>query len=170
MKRFESLLKLALISALLPCAAAAALAGDWSTDAKTGCKVWNPHPSPGETLSWTGPCKGGFAEGKGALDWIRGRKAYERDEGEWRTGRQVEGTQTWPGGQYKGQLSDSLPHGRGVLTFGEASYDGAFLNGRPNGRGALTNRAGTFDGTWSDGCFNDGKRRTAIGVSVDSCP
>lgn len=170
MNRREIILQLALISVLLPGVPAAARAGDWIAGTKTGCKVWNPRPAPGETVSWAGPCKDGVAGGKGALDWFKGGKAYERDEGEWRAGRQVEGTQTWPGGKYEGQLSDSLPHGKGVLTFGEATYDGAFLNGKPNGSGTLTNKAGTFSGTWSDGCFNDGKRRTAIGVSVESCP
>ena len=104
-------------------------------------------------------------------DWLRGGSQYERDEGLWRAGRQTgEGAQTWPGGQYKGQFSESLPHGKGVLSSGEARYDGAFLNGKPNGKGALTNASGRFDGTWSDGCFNDGKRRATLGVSVQSCP
>jgi len=166
-----NILRTLLVSALLLSAPAAARAGDWIADAKTGCKVWNPHPSPGETASWAGACKGGFADGKGALDWLRGGKPYERDQGEWRAGRQTgEGTQTWPGGHYKGQLSDSLPHGNGALVSGQAHYDGAFLNGKPSGKGALTNAAGTFDGTWADGCFNDGTRRAAFGVSLQSCP
>jgi hypothetical protein len=163
--------QIALASAFLLCAPAVAQAGDWIADAKTGCKVWNPQPSASEAVRWSGPCKDGFADGKGVLDWLRGGSQYERDEGLWRAGRQTgEGTQTWPGGQYKGQFSESLPHGRGVLASGEARYDGAFLNGKPNGKGALTNASGTFDGTWSDGCFNDGKRRASFGVGVQSCP
>ena len=163
--------KIALASAFLLCAPAIAQAGDWIADAKTGCKAWNPQPSASEAVRWSGPCKDGFADGKGVLDWLRGGSQYERDEGLWRAGRQTgEGTQTWPGGQYKGQFTESLPHGRGVLASGEARYDGAFLNGKPNGKGALTNASGTFDGTWSDGCFNDGKRRASFGVGVQSCP
>ncbi|MGO9473123.1 MAG: hypothetical protein ACLPWS_06855 [Rhodomicrobium sp.] len=149
----------------------AAHAADWIADAKTGCKVWNPQPAPGETVAWAGACKDGFADGKGTLDWLKGGRPYERDKGEWHGGRQTgEGSQTWSGGEYKGQFSDSLPHGRGVLVLGEARYDGAFLSGKPNGKGVLTNASGTFDGTWADGCFNDGKRRAAFGVSVQSCP
>ncbi len=159
-----------LTAAVLLAAPAAACAGDWIADAKTGCKVWNPNPSSLETVNWTGACSGGLAEGKGVLNWFRSGKPYERDEGPWRAGRQTgEGTQTWPAGQYRGQLLDSLPHGSGVLISGEARYDGAFLNGRPNGKGILTNGSGTFSGTWQDGCFNDGKRRAALGVSVQSC-
>jgi hypothetical protein len=150
---------------------AMALAGDWIGDAKTGCKIWNPHPSPGETVNWNGACKDGFAEGKGVLHWLRGGKPYERDEGAWHGGRQSgDGTQTWPGGTYIGQLAGGLPHGNGVLTTGDARYDGAFLNGSPNGKGTLSNTSGTFSGTWQSGCLNDGKRRAAIGVPVGSCP
>jgi hypothetical protein len=151
--------------------AAVAQAGDWIADAKTGCKAWNPQPAPGETMIWKGPCNNGFADGKGVLDWLKDGKPYEHDEGEWRAGHQIGmGIQTWPGGQYKGQFSDGLPHGRGALVFGSARYDGAFFNGKPNGKGVLTNESGTFDGTWQEGCFNDGRRRAAIGVSLQTCP
>ncbi len=166
-----SLSAFGLVSLLLSGALGVALAGDWIADPKTGCKVWNPQPSPGETVNWSGPCKNGYAEGKGVLEWLRVGKPYERDEGLWRSGRQVgEGAQSWPGGQYKGELSGAMPHGHGVLLVGGAHYDGSFLNGKPNGRGVLTDASGTFDGMWRDGCFNDGKRRAAIGVPVQSCP
>jgi MORN repeat len=148
----------------------AANAGDWIADTKSGCKIWNPRPSPGETVGWAGACKDGFAEGKGVLDWIKGGKPYERDEGEWHGGRQRgQGTQSWPGGRYSGQLADGLPHGNGLLVTGEAQYSGSFLNGVPNGEGTLINPSGTYSGNWQTGCFNDGKRRTAFGVSLASC-
>jgi hypothetical protein len=156
---------------LSPAFASLAIAGDWIADAKTGCKIWNPHPVAGETASWNGPCKDGFAEGQGALDWLKAGASYERDEGVWRGGRQTgEGTQTWPAGNYKGELADGLPQGRGILIFGSSRYEGAFLNGKPNGIGVLTTASGIFQGSWRDGCFNDGSRRAAIGVSVQSCP
>lgn len=161
----------ALASAFILCAPAIALAGDWIADAKTGCKVWNPHPSVGETVRWSGPCKEGFADGKGILDWLRGDSQYERDEGLWHAGRQTgEGTQTWPGGQYKGQFASSLPEGRGTLTLGEKRYEGGFTQGNPDGNGTLTEPAGTFSGTWHGGCFNDGTRRAAFGVALQACP
>jgi hypothetical protein len=161
----------ALLAAVFFAFPGAGFAGDWIADTKTGCKVWNPHPTAGETAAWTGACKDGFADGKGVLSWVRGGQSYERDEGEWHAGRQAgDGAQSWPGGQYKGQLFESLPHGTGVLILGEARYDGSFLNGKPDGTGVLTNASGTFGGLWRDGCFNDGKRRAAIGVSTGSCP
>ena len=158
-----------LAALLTPVFISGAIAGDWVI-AGDGCKVWNPNPTSGETIRWTGACKDGFVEGMGTLEWQRGGKTYERDEGQWHGGRQISGSQVWPGGQYDGQFADSLPNGRGVLTFGESRYEGLFLNGKPNGKGTLTNVSGAFDGNWTDGCFNDGKRRAAIGVSLQSCP
>ena len=161
----------AIIVALLLLAAPilGAFAGDWAV-AGDGCKAWNPHPTNGETIRWTGGCKDGFVEGMGTLEWQRSGKAYERDEGQWRGGRQVRGSQVWPGGQYEGQFADSIPNGRGVLIFGDARYEGLFVNGKPNGKGTLTSASGSFDGNWTDGCFNDGKHRASIGVSASSCP
>ena len=146
-----------------------AAAGDWAAVGDR-CKVWNPYPAGGETIRWTGACKEGFADGMGTLEWQRGGKTYERDEGEWRGGRQIGGSQSWPGGHYDGQFADSLPNGRGILILGSARYEGMFVNGKPNGKGTLTNASGAFEGTWTDGCFNDGKHRAAIGVSLQSCP
>jgi hypothetical protein len=148
-----------------------AKAGDWIMDAKTGCRAWNPNPVSGETVAWSGLCKNGLAEGKGVLQWLSAGKPHERDEGEWREGRQTgEGLQNWPNGEYRGQLENGMPHGRGVLTIGAARYEGAFLNGKPNGQGILKNANGVFEGTWRDGCFGDGKRKAAIGSAVQDCP
>ncbi|MFZ1107680.1 MAG: hypothetical protein WAN43_04950 [Rhodomicrobium sp.] len=170
MKRTHALQLSAFAIACAFLSATGAGAGEWAV-ADGGCKVWNPNPTPGETAYWTGACKNGFVEGVGALEWRRGGKSYERDEGLWRGGRQAgEGSQTWPGGQFKGQLADSMPQGQGVLILGETRYEGAFLSGKPHGRGALTNASGVFDGAWRDGCFNDGKRRAAFGVALQSCP
>ncbi len=170
MRRAHALQRSAIAIAFAFLSATGAGAGVWA-EAQEGCKVWDPNPTPGETAHWTGACKGGFVEGAGVLEWRRGGKPYERDEGQWRGGRQIDdGSQTWPGGQFKGHLADSMPDGQGVLVLGDARYNGGFLSGKPNGRGVLTNTSGVFDGAWRDGCFNDGKRRAAFGVSLQSCP
>ena len=39
---------------------------------RPGCYVWNPNPQPEETVTWTGGCSGGFAEGSGSLAWAFG--------------------------------------------------------------------------------------------------
>lgn len=44
-----------------------AAAHDWVTAEKTGCRIWNEEPRAGETVTWTGRCIDGKAEGYGAL-------------------------------------------------------------------------------------------------------
>ena len=70
-------------------------------------------------------------------------------------------------GTTRGNSRKACPTAGACCISGEARYDGAFLNGKPNGNGALTNASGTFNGTWSDGCFNDGKRRAAFGTAYN---
>ena len=41
----------------------------WIADSKTGCKVWDPMPQQNETVSWSGSCKNGLAQGRGVLQW-----------------------------------------------------------------------------------------------------
>jgi hypothetical protein len=148
----------------------AARAGDWMADASVGCRVWNPHPQPNETIRWSGACANGYAQGRGAAQWFRNTLPFESDEGEWREGRQTGfGTQVWPTGRYEGEIADGEPHGKGVLTLQGARFDGAFRNGRPNGPGALTNGSDVYSGTWTDGCFRSGSRRAAFGVALSSC-
>ena len=51
-----------------------------------GCYVWNPIPQPGETVTWTGNCDGGLAQGAGTLTW-------DVPDGRWQTvtGHMVDG-------------------------------------------------------------------------------
>ncbi len=44
---------------LLAASSTGAIAGDWAI-AGDGCKIWNPHPTLGETIRWTGACRDGF--------------------------------------------------------------------------------------------------------------
>ena len=47
---------------------------DWITTTNKPCKVWNPNPEPNESVTWTGPCKDGYANGKGILFWTENGK------------------------------------------------------------------------------------------------
>ncbi len=155
---------------VVPSAVRCAEAGAWILDAGAGCKVWNPHPQPNETVRWSGACPNGMAQGRGAAQWFRGNLPFETDEGEWRQGRQSGfGTQVWPTGRYDGELTDGEPNGRGVLIVQGLRYEGELRNGKPNGFGTLTNASGTFRGTWRDGCLQDAKQRAAFGVPLSAC-
>jgi hypothetical protein len=157
----------------LGCSAAFGQAGPAGTlvaDPNSGCKVWDPHPMGGETVSWTGTCVNGLAQGPGSLQWLKDGRTVEKDDGEWDQGRQSgQGTQDWKSGRYQGDLVNGEPHGHGVMTLQSARYEGAFRNGKPNGQGTVTNLEGVFKGLWKDGCLADGKRKITFAVSSVTC-
>jgi hypothetical protein len=105
----------------------------WITDEK-GCKVWDSMPAPGETVTWSGPCVDGYAEGKGTLIWyVRGER-HSVYQGELKGGHyEGRGTQIWPdGARYEGEWNDERAHGKGTYR----AVDGEVCTGN-----------------WVDGCF-----------------
>ena len=124
--------------------------GGWIADPHTGCRVWDASPEPNETITWSGSCKDGLAQGRGTLQWVQNGTPLERDEGEWRDGKlNGHGTEVFPDG---------------------TRFDGEWRDGKSNGVGQLVGPRGTYKGVWADGCFRDGKKRASIGVDLASCP
>jgi MORN repeat len=157
------------LSAGIVFAAAPTLAGEWLSDSKSGCQVWNPNPQLEEAVTWSGSCANGRAQGQGIVRWLKGNIPIETDEGDWRDGRQAnKGTQSWSTGRYEGELSDGEPNGHGVLTVHKLRYEGSFRDGKPNGVGTLTVGSETAHGTWKDGCLQ-GARKASIGVPLSAC-
>ena len=155
--------------ALMPLVARGAETGAWALDTAQGCKVWNPHPQPNETVRWSGACANGFAQGRGAAQWFRGNLPFESDEGEWREGRQTGfGSQVWPSGRYDGEIVEGMPNGRGTLIVQGVRYEGEVRDGKPNGIGTLTNAAVTVRGFWKAGCLQE-KQKVAFGVPLSAC-
>jgi MORN repeat len=151
-------------------AAQYARAGEWTTDQTSGCQVWNPNPQLEESVTWSGTCTAGRAEGHGRVRWSRADSLIETDEGEWHDGRQVgPGRQIWSAGRYDGQIADGEPNGHGVLTLKRLRYEGEFRDGKPNGIGTLTDGSDSVRGNWKDGCLQNAQRRAAIGVPLSAC-
>lgn len=72
----------------------------WIVDQKTGCKVWDPAPEPNEAVAWSGPCKNGFADGEGTLQWTENGEPSDRYVGEYHGGkRNGQGTVTYRNGE-----------------------------------------------------------------------
>ena len=160
----------ATLSGFVLVAAHAARAGEWTSDLKSGCQIWNPNPQLEEVVAWSGSCAGGRAEGSGTVRWLRADTLIETDEGEWHEGRQVgKGSQIWPTGRYDGEIANGLPNGRGVLILQKVRYEGEFRDGKPNGIGTLTVGSDSARGTWKDGCLLGGQRRASIGVPLSAC-
>ena len=62
-------------------------APDWITTTNKPCKVWNPEPQADESVTWSGPCKDGFASGKGVLRWTENGKPDAVFDGEYANGK-----------------------------------------------------------------------------------
>lgn len=89
--------------------------------ARDGCAVHNPNPRSGETITWSGDCRNGFAHGAGAIAWFLDGVPNGRYEGTIRDGRiEGEGTAYYPSGNhYTGEFRDGLPHGNGTFHFAD---------------------------------------------------
>jgi hypothetical protein len=160
----------AVVAACLLLVVATADAGEWVTDAKSGCQVWDPNPQLEESVTWSGSCRDGHAEGPGIVQWLDGNKTFETDQGEWRDGRQAgKGVQSWPTGRYEGQLADGEPNGQGGLSLQKLRYEGEFRHGKANGVGVMTEGSQTVKGTWKDGCLQDSQRKASIGIPLSAC-
>jgi hypothetical protein len=74
-----------------------------------GRLVWNPHPESYKTISWTGGCKNGHADGEGTLVWLK-------------NGREI--------AHYQVELRDGRANGQGVEIFADGRRnEGEFRDG-----------------------------------------
>lgn len=169
----------------------------WIKDAKTGCRIRNPAPQPKESVTWSGACPNGIAEGTGVLQWFDDDRPSDRYEGEmrdgWENGRGV-ATSTLIADHYEGDWRDGWRHGQGIYSFvngdryeggwieglraGQgtmvwadgARYEGEWLDSKPDGQGIYVDAAdATFSGNWSRGCFQDGGRKLAVIATARDC-
>jgi hypothetical protein len=145
--------------ALATAAGAPAAADDdagWIAD-KNGCKVGNPVPQPNESITWTGPCKDGLADGEGVLTFFVSGTPHSRYEGVLRQGwAEGRGKLELPdGSRYEGEWQQSMEHGMGRREWSDgSSYDGQWKNGKPHGSGQYRLPDGRLlMGTWNEGVF-----------------
>ena len=123
---YLSIIATALVSA------GVSLADTWIKDAATGCAIWNPNPSPSETIVWMGGIEDGKASGYGIATWCVKGKKTEEAQGQWRDGR-LHGHAVWlhvGGDRYEGEWDSGAKHGCGIYTWadgttfvGEYSHD-----------------------------------------------
>jgi hypothetical protein len=124
---------------------------------KRGCKIANTYPRPGESITWSGPCKDGFANGEGIVQWFLNGKEDDRYEGQismgWAEGHGV--LIRSEGGKYDGDWKHSLQEGKGRYDAPDGSfYEGEWRAGKPHGQGQYRRPDGkVFIGEWVDGVY-----------------
>jgi hypothetical protein len=84
----------------------------------SNCRILDPTPKIEKTISWTGACKDGYADGAGVLQWI------------------IKGE---PGDRYEGTLAKGMPDGPGMFSYSNhGSFKGSFTAGKRQGEGVVT--------------------------------
>ena len=97
---------------------------------KPGCRVWVNCYVPDQTVTWSGTCSGGFADGQGTLKLSSSAET--------------------------GTLSNGKRHGRWVLRFASGQVEeGPFVDGKRHGRWVVR----AVKGTVGEGRFVDGEMR-----------
>jgi hypothetical protein len=128
----------------------------WIADSN-GCKISDPSPKPGETVTWSGPCVDGFAQGQGIVQWYENDNAGVRYQGTLARGAASgQGKLTMPDGTtYEGGWRDGKQQGTGRYSApGGTRYEGEWKDGAPDGRGIMHGPAGeVMDGIWKGGSY-----------------
>lgn len=187
---------LAMLLACLPMAADAATA-HWASDPASGCALYDANLRPGDTVSWSGACRDGRAEGPGTATFFKDGAAFEHFTGSFAGGVAADGAVTvnWGDGwSYDGEMANGRFDGEGILVSASHDrfeglwnggkldgmgsvihdngerYDGGWKNDLPNGHGILTRADGSkVEGQFQDGKFTAGAAPPlAVPVSLNS--
>jgi hypothetical protein len=123
--------------------------GTWLLDTEKGCRMWDWHPAPEDTVTWSGACRAGSKEGRGVLQWFEHGRPIDRFEGTYRNNQRVgAGHYRWTDlDAFEGNYAAGLPQGPGT----------AYISGRP------------YTGVWKRGCLEVGGKVIAIGTSIGTC-
>lgn len=98
------------------------------------CFLWNPNLRPDATVTWTGECFGGRAQGQGTLKEV------------WKDSKQTSSTGKLQAGRKHGQWKERLADG--------AVLEGPYIEGRKNGHW----REELADGSSQGGFYAEGKK------------
>ena len=161
---------------------ASAFAATPATYGPVDCSVGTLLPLPVDnTVTWSGACKDGFADGPGTLAWNDADDSQRRLVGTLDKGvvtgeatlsyapkgyTRGSGTRT----RYEGPLRDGLPEGYGFFQYADGDmYEGGVAAGKPHGTGIyLSANRNRYEGQWVDGKRQGpGKATFAAGGSYD---
>ena len=121
-----------------------------------GCHVWSAAPQPNTSVTWTGDCVGGLAEGTGTLTWSwdgnrqteAGHLVGGKTNGHWVI-RFTDGT------IHEGSFVDAEESGHWVFRRADGTIaEGPFVNGQMHGSWMIR----FADGTVEERLYSDGER------------
>ena len=147
------------ITASQTCAGQSEGAGCWLEVAnQPECYVWNDYLATEETVTWTGECSGGLAQGTGTLYSICDCGKEEATE----TGYLQDGKQHghWvtrdaDGNVAEGPFVEGKMHGQWVFRWSDGTVwqEGFYVDGKQHGRWVIYDA----DGSLSEGSYMEGK-------------
>jgi hypothetical protein len=148
----------ALAVAMLSCALPRAFADidtHWLVDANSSCSLFDANAKAGDSVSWSGQCVDGLANGKGTALFTNGGKQFESFTGNFSKGVAQDGpvSVSWGGGwHYDGDEVAGQFTGAGVLVNdAKDRFEGVWTDGKMNGHGTLIRANGErYEGEWRD--------------------
>jgi hypothetical protein len=128
------------------------------TSGRKDCLVIQSHPAPKEKAKWSGPCKDGYADGTGTVEWFAEGERTLRFEGNLKRGRMHgEGyTENARMMRYEGGFLDGKRHGKGIMLQADRTrYEGEWKDDEQDGTGSMTySTGGRYEGQWKAGKFH----------------
>ena len=121
-----------------------------------GCYVWDGHLDTGESVTWSGECSGGRAQGEGTLKWVwdDGEKTSEstgslkdgKEHGQWVKS-------WWHGGGAEGPYVEGKRHGHWVESLADGDvWEGPYVEGKRHGQWVVRyDLGGVSRGPYVDG-------------------
>lgn len=142
--------------------------GGWVKDRNSGCKVWFSHPRSSMTITWSGACRDGKANGKGILQIQNDRKDYGRFKGDLLDGK-LHGFGKYVserGYTYEGQFKNSKKDGQGKFIWADGKiYDGLYQDDKRSGQGTMLYSNGE---SWTGEWRNDNKFKATVSPPKNS--
>lgn len=148
----------AIAAAMLTCAfsqASADIDTHWLIDSNSSCSLFDANAKAGDSVTWSGVCVNGLADGKGTAIFTNDGKQFETFTGTFAKGIAQDGpvSVSWGGGwHYDGDEVGGQFSGAGVLmNDAKDRFEGVWIAGKMNGHGTLVRANGErYDGEWRD--------------------
>jgi hypothetical protein len=148
----------ALAAVMLSCALPRAFADadtHWLIDSNSSCSLFDANARAGDSVSWSGGCADGLANGKGTATFTNAGQQFESFTGEFSKGIAQDGPVAvgWGGGwHYDGNEVGGQFSGAGVLVNdAKDRFEGVWVTGKMTGHGTLVRANGErYDGEWKD--------------------